>query len=85
VKLLDGIFREHVFLGHPLVFRVWVPLPLDEVLQLAPSSEMPRGHDSLHFVLFFPIDKVRWGLIVVCAMELCLAIRGQEVYVEHGV
>jgi hypothetical protein len=68
-----------------LVFRIRIALPFDEVLQLAPSSEMPRGHDLLHFVFFFPVDKVRWGLIVVGAVKPCLAIRGQEVYMEHGV
>jgi hypothetical protein len=84
LKLSDGIFCEHVLFGHPLVFGIWIPLPLNEVLQLAPLSEMPRGHDSLHFVFFFPVDKVRSGLIIVCTVELCLMIRGQEVYVEHG-
>jgi hypothetical protein len=84
VELPDGIFHEYVFLGHPLVLRIRIALPFDEILQLAPSSETPRGHDSLHFVFFFPVDKVRWGLIVVDAVKLCLAIRGQEVYMKHG-
>jgi hypothetical protein len=85
LKLLDGFFCEHVFLVDPLVLCIQIPLPLDEVLQFAPLSETPRGHDSLHFVFFFPIDKVRWWLIVVCAVEPCFVIRGQEVYVKHGV
>jgi hypothetical protein len=85
LELLDGFFHEHVFLIDPLVLRIRIPFPLDEVLQFVPSSEMPRGHDLLHFVLFLPVDKVRWWLIVVCAVELCLVIRGQEVYVKHGV
>jgi hypothetical protein len=84
VKLLDGFFRKYVFFGHPLVLRIGIALPFDEILQLVPSSEMPQGHDSLHFVFFFSVDKVRWGLIVVGAVELCLAIRGQEVYMKHG-
>jgi hypothetical protein len=41
LKLPDGIFCEYVFFGHPLVFRIRIALPLDEVLQLAPSSETP--------------------------------------------
>jgi hypothetical protein len=85
LKLSDGIFCKYVFLGHPLVFCIRIALPFDEVLQLAPSSETLQGHNSLHFVFFFPVDKVRWGLIVVGAVKLCLAIRGQEVYMEHGV
>jgi hypothetical protein len=85
LKLSDGIFGEYVLLRYPLVFSVWIPLPLNEVLQLAPSSETPLGHYLLHFILFFPIDKVRWRFIVVCAVELCLAIRGQEVHMKHGV
>jgi hypothetical protein len=39
----------------------------------------------LHFILLFPVDKVRWGLIVVGAMKFCLAIRGQEVHMKYGV
>jgi hypothetical protein len=83
VKLLDGFFRKYVFFGHPLVFRIGIALPFDEILQLVPPSETPQGHDSLHFIFFFPVDKVRWRLIVVCAVKLCLAIRGQEVYMKH--
>jgi hypothetical protein len=83
VKLPDGIFCKYVFLGHPLVFRIGIALPLDEVLQLVPSSETPRGHHLLHFIFFFPVNKVRWRLIVVCAVKLCLAIRGQEVHMKH--
>jgi hypothetical protein len=85
MKLLDGFFRKYVFLGHPLVFHIGIALPFDEILQLAPSSETPRGHDSLHFVFFFPIDKVRRGLVRVCAVKFCLAIRGQEVHMKHRV
>jgi hypothetical protein len=85
LKLSDGIFCEYVFLGHPLVLRIGIALPFDEILQLAPPSETPRGHDALHFVLLLPVDKVRWGLIVVGAVKLCLAIRGQEVHMKHGV
>jgi hypothetical protein len=70
LKLLDGFFCEHVFLVDPLILHVRVPFPLDKVLQFAPSSETPQGHDLLHFVLFLPVDKVRWWLIVVCAVEL---------------
>jgi hypothetical protein len=83
LKLSDGVFCEYVLFSHPLVFSVWIPLPPNEVLQLAPSSKMPRGHYSLHFIFFFPVDKVRRRFIVVCAVELCLTIRVQKVYVEH--
>jgi hypothetical protein len=85
LKLPDSIFCEYVFLVYPLVLRIRIPLPLDEVLQLVPLSETPRGHYPFHFVFFFPIDKVRWGLVVVYAMEFCLTIKGQEVYMEYRV
>jgi hypothetical protein len=39
LKLPDGIFCEYVFLGYPLVLRIGIALPFDEILQLAPSSE----------------------------------------------
>jgi hypothetical protein len=68
-----------------LILRIRIALPFDEVLQLVPSSKTPRGHDSLHFILLLSVDKVRWGLIVVGAVKLCLAIRGQEVHMKHGV
>jgi hypothetical protein len=41
LELPNGIFCEHVFLGHPLVLRIRIALPFDEILQLVPLSEMP--------------------------------------------
>ena len=69
----------------PLILRVWVPLPFDQVLYLVPSSELARLEDFLNFIFFFPIDKVRWGFCEIGSMELSLTIRGQEVYMENVV
>jgi len=41
--------------------------------------------DGLDFVLFFVVDKVRWGSRVVLFMFFCFDIRGQKGGMEHGV
>ena len=44
----------------PLVFRVGIPFPLDEVLQQ--SSRNPRVQYLLDFELFFAVHDVWWRL-----------------------
>ena len=41
--------------------------------------------DGLDLVLFFVVDKVRWGSREVFSIFFCLYIRGQEGGVEHRV
>ena len=81
-KVRYHLVRVQVIPIDPLVFRLWVPLPLDEVLHFAPSSIFPRLEDVFDFVFFFPIDKVRRGFGEVRSVELGFMIRGQEVCME---
>jgi len=45
---------------------------------------MPRIEDVFHFILFFPIDKVRKRPLEVMPMELRLLIWHEEICMEHG-
>ena len=69
----------------PVVFRFWVPFPLDEVLHLAPSSKSLQLEDLFDLIFFFSIDKVRRGSCEIRPVELGLMIRGQQVCVEDVV
>ena len=72
----------HVIPVDPLILRVWVPFPLDQVLHLVLSSELSGLQDFFNLILLFSIDKVRRGFHKVRSVELSFAIRGQEVYME---
>jgi hypothetical protein len=41
--------------------------------------------DGLDLILFFIVDKVRWGSREVFSVFFCLYVRGQKGGVEHGV
>jgi len=60
----------------PGVIALRVPLPLNKVLQLFSSPIMSVALDGLNFVLFFVINKVRWGPQVVFSIFFCFNIRG---------
>ena len=55
----------------PSVVAFGVPLPFDKVLQLFSPSMMSVAPDGLDFVLFFVVDKVRWGSGVVFSVFFC--------------
>ena len=69
----------------PLVFRCWVPFPLDKVLHFAPSPKSSRLEDFFDFIFLFPIDKVRRGSCEIRSVEFGLLIRGQQVCMEDVV
>ena len=69
----------------PLVARIWVPKPLDEVLEFSPSSKVARVENGFDLVLFFIIDGLWWGALVIVPVHHSFTIRSQQVYVEHGV
>jgi hypothetical protein len=52
-----------------VAFRV--PFPLYEILQLFLLPMMLVVPDGLNFVLFFVIDKVRWGSGIVFSVFFC--------------
>jgi hypothetical protein len=69
----------------PYVVALWITLPFDKVLQLFSSPLMLVASDSLNLILFFIVDKVRWGPQEVFSIFFCLYVRGQKGGVEHGV
>ena len=44
----------------PCVVTFGVPFPLDEVLELSSPSMTSVVNNTLHLILLFPIDQVRW-------------------------
>jgi len=65
----------------PRVVRVWIALPVHEVLQLTSSPLVPGVKDCFNFVFFLVIDNRR-GACERRAVRLCLLIWKEEVYVE---
>jgi hypothetical protein len=60
----------------PGVITFWVALPLDKVLQLFLPPLMSVASDGLNLVLFFVVDKVRWGSREVFSVFFRFYIRG---------
>ncbi len=55
----------YVLVINPLVVRVWISLPFDEILLLASSAELPRVQNLLNLVFFLVIDEVwSWSRII---------------------
>ncbi len=67
------------------VIALWVPLPLDEILQLFFLPMTSVAPDSLDLVLFLVVDKVRWWSRIVLSMFFCLHIWGKKGGMEDGV
>ena len=57
---LNQLWGEYVLLAFPGVVSRGISLPLDEVLEVSPFSEITMINDGLDFVLFLPINDV-WG------------------------
>jgi hypothetical protein len=55
----------------PDVVAFGVPFPFDKVLQLFSLPMTSVAPDGLDFVLFFVVDKVRWGSGVVFSVFFC--------------
>jgi hypothetical protein len=74
-----------VYLGgrFPCVVCVWIPFPLEEILQGLPFSVETVINDGLNFVLMFTLDQFGGWFDVVGAMLWGLAIRGEETGVEY--
>jgi hypothetical protein len=60
----------------PSVVAFRVPLPLYKILQLFLLPMTLVAPDGLDFVLFFIIDKVRWGSGIVFSVFFCFDERG---------
>ena len=83
LELSDGFICCELFRIEPLVVRVGVAYPLNQVLNLTITSSDPRIQDLLHLVLFFVVDKVRWWSCVVCSMECGFRIWSEEIHMKH--
>ena len=77
VILLHEFWGIDVLFGLPSIIAHGVSLPLDQVLQLLATSEVPVIHDTFYFELFFSVDKVRWGTREVWSVHGVLAIGGK--------
>jgi len=69
----------------PGIITFGVALPLDKVLQLFLPPLTSVASDGLDLILFFIVDKVRWGSREVFSIFFCLYVRGQEGGVEYRV
>jgi len=73
---LYQLWGADVICWFPGIVAFWVPLPLDQVLKLAPLMAM--GPDGLDFVLRFALDHVRRWPRVVLAVFFCFDVRREE-------
>ena len=72
--LLEEIWGMHLVSWFPGVVTFGIALPLYEILEHSGTSVMLVVSDLLHFVLFFIIDQVGWGLRVVWPMGMCFDV-----------
>jgi hypothetical protein len=66
--------RVDLFDGLPGVVAFGVSFPFDEVLEPPRSAMTSVAQYSLHLVLFFSADKVRWGTGEVRSEVYCFMI-----------
>jgi len=74
-----------VFFVDPLILRVGVSFPFDQILQASSSAEMPRIENLLYFEFFGAIHQVWWWALVIRTMCHGLVIRCEKIDVKHGV
>ena len=69
---------EDLVMGFPGVVRIWIALPLDQVLEFTSSAMMTMVSNGLDLVLLFAVDYFGWGFRKVDPVFFCFMIRGQE-------
>jgi hypothetical protein len=79
------VWRLQVGHGFPGVIAFRVALPLDQILQLSPSSMTLVAPDGLDLVLFFAFYQVRGWPRVILAVFFCLDVWGKDQSVEYRV
>ena len=52
----DQLWGKDLTRRFPRIVRVWVPFPLDQILELTFSPEVAVVYDSLHLELLFSCD-----------------------------
>ena len=78
-KEIQGMYLVSWFPG-VVTFRI--ALPLYEILEHSSTSMELVISDLFHFILFFIIDQVRWGMGVIWAVGMCFDIWGKKGCVE---
>ena len=78
----DQLQGEHLIGEFPGVVRFRIPLPLDQVLEFAPSAVEAMVSNGLDFILLFSIYYLRGRFRKVDPMFLCLTIRRQQASME---
>src|SRR6266404_3725670 len=84
------IFRYHVrgvdvLPLDPLIVRIGVSFPLDQVLYLTSTPELSGIDNTLHFIFFFSIDKVRRRSRVIGSVSCRFLIWCEEIHMKHRV
>ena len=82
VMLFDQLRGEHLIRELPGVVRFWVPLPLNQVLEFAPSAMEAMVSNGLDFILLLSIHYLRGRFRKIDPMFLCFAIRCQQTSME---
>ena len=72
-KEIRGI---HLVSWFPSVIALGIAPPLYEILERSGASVESVISNLLHFVLFFIIDQVRWGMGIVWTMGRCFDVWG---------
>ena len=67
----------------PLIVRVWVSLPFDQIPDLAPSSMSSCIQDLFDFVLLLSVDQIWRRLHKFRSMEVCFLIGGEKIDMKH--
>ena len=82
MMLFNQLWGEHLIREFPGVVRFWVPLPLDQVLELAPSAVEAMVSNGLDFILLISIHYHRGRFRKIDPMFLRFAIRRQQASME---
>ena len=82
VMPLDQLRGEHLIGEFPGVVRLGISLPLDQVLEFAPSAVEAMVSNGLDFVLLFSIHYLRGRFRKIDPMFLRFAIRCQQTSME---
>jgi hypothetical protein len=82
---LDQFRGVDLSCGFPCVVTFGVSFPLYEVLERARPSMTSVAEDTLHFILLFSVDKVRWWSGEVFSVCCGFAIREEKGCMEDVV
>ena len=78
----DQLWGEHLIGEFPGVVRFWVSLPLNQVLEFAPSAMEAMVSNGLDFILLLSIYYLGGRFRKIDPMFLCFAIRCQQARME---